>query len=136
MFRRSQTTPLAVDGASFFDDDDDNDPLSLRTQPPSVTDRSPRPETSHLAAADGASLSDNDDDTTDDDDPLLTQPPLVVNTVRSPSPACNTGEFFLDSIRRTIDNEQEFNKRNAEYRFPPPPPVVIIPDYIYILSAI
>jgi hypothetical protein len=41
MFRRSQTAPPAADGASFFPDDDDNDPLSfMMTQPPSVTDLS------------------------------------------------------------------------------------------------
>ena len=90
MFRRSQTTPLAADGASFFDDDDDDN----------------------------------------EDDPLLTQPPSVLNTVCSPSPACNPGEFFLDSIRRTIDNEHEFNNENAKYTSPPPPPAVVIPDYV------
>ena len=67
------------------------------------------PQTTPLTA-NGALFFDNDEN-----DPLLTQPPSVVNTVRSPSPACNTDKFFLDSIRRTIDNEHKFNNKNAEY---------------------
>jgi hypothetical protein len=76
------------------------------------------------------SFVDDVDDVDNEDDPLLTQPPSILNTVCSPSPACNTGKFFLDSIRRTIDNEHEFNNKNAEYMSPPPPPAVVIPDYV------
>ena len=86
------------------------------------------PQTTPLGP-DGASFVDDDDD--NEDDLLLTQPPSVLNTVRSPSPTCNpAGEFFLDSIRRTIDNENEFNNQNAAYTSPPPPPSVVIPDYV------
>ena len=60
-----------------------------------------RPRRTTPLAAAGASFVDDDDD--NEDDPLLTQPPSVLNTVRSPSPTCNPGEFFLDSIRRTIE---------------------------------
>ncbi len=89
MFRRSQTAPLAADGASFVDGDDD------------------------------------------DDDPLLTQPPSVLNIVRSPSSlADEQPPSFLDSVRRVIDNETEFTRRSTTEYVPPSPPSIVIPDYI------
>lgn len=66
----------------------------------------------------------------DDDEPLLTQPPSLLNTVRSPSPV-DTHQSFLDSIRRTIDNENEFNLKNTQYTTPPIPSPIIIPDFVY-----
>ena len=89
MFRRSQTAPLAADGASFVDGDDD------------------------------------------DDDPLLTQPPSVLNIVRSPSSlADEQPPSFLDSVRHVIDNETEFTRRSTTEYVPPSPPSIVIPDYI------
>ncbi len=62
----------------------------------------------------------------DDDEPFLTQPPSLHNSVR------NAEQLpFLDSVRRTIDNESDFNLRNdVEYTNPPTPPSIVIPDYV------
>lgn len=95
MFRRSQTTPLAADEASFIGDDDNSE---------------------------------------DDEVRLLTQPPSLLNTVRSP-PSSGRDELspsFLDSVRRVIDDESQFTCRNAtdDYITPPAPPLTVIPDFV------
>jgi len=60
----------------------------------------------------------------DDEDPYLTQPPSLISTSLRPI-------AFLDSIRRVIDNESDFNERNRkEYTMPPMPPSIAIPDFI------
>ncbi len=95
MFRRSQTTPLAADEASFIGDDDNSK---------------------------------------DDEVRLLTQPPSLLNTVRSP-PSSGRDELspsFLDSVRRVINDESQFTRRNAtdDYITPPAPPLTVIPDFV------
>ncbi len=73
---------------------------------------------------------DNDDpfaEDGDDDEPFLTQPPSLHNSVRN----AESRVPFLDSVRRTIDNELDFNLRNdVEYTNPPTPPSIVIPDYV------
>ncbi len=74
---------------------------------------------------------DNDDDccvSSDDDEPFLTQPPLLRNSIHN---AETETAPFLDSVRRVIDNESEFNYRNqVEYTSPPAPPSIVILDYV------
>jgi superfamily II DNA helicase RecQ len=75
---------------------------------------------------------DDDDDEPfaeggDDDEPFLTQPPSLHNSVRN----AESRVPFLDSVRRVIDNESDFNLRNdVEYTNPPAPPSIVIPDYV------
>ncbi len=89
-----------------------------------------RPPRATSLTTNGASFVDDDDDD-DYDDPLLTQPPSVLNTVRSPSSLPDERPpSFLDSVRRAIDNESQFADNNAEYTSPPSPPAVVIPDYV------
>ena len=72
-------------------------------------------------------VSSDDDDDSEDDEPLLTQPPPLHNSVRN----AESRVPFLDSIRRVIDNESDFNLRNdVEYTNPPAPPSIVIPDYV------
>jgi hypothetical protein len=73
-------------------------------------------------------LDDEDDRrvSSDDDEPFLTQPPSLRNSIRNAETTP-----FLDSVRRVIDNESEFNYRNqVEYTSPPAPPSIVIPDYV------
>ena len=67
---------------------------------------------------DGDNKDDNDKpfaEEGNDDEPFLTQPPSLYNSVRNAEPIP-----FLDSVRRTIDNESDFNLRNeVEYINPP-----------------
>ena len=73
--------------------------------------------------------SDDDDDfrasDDDDDEPLLTQPPSLHNTTRDAKRVP-----FLDSVRRVIDNESDFNFSNEVDYTPPTPPSIVIPDYV------
>ena len=82
----------------------------------------------------GSNAATQVDDDDDDAEPLLTQPPSLVNTFRSPSSADEDERAppsFLDSVRRAIDNESEYNVRNAiACTNPPTPPPFVIPDYI------
>ncbi len=58
----------------------------------------------------GSNAATQVDDDDDDAEPLLTQPPSLVNTFRSPSSADEDERAppsFLDSVCRAIDNESE-----------------------------
>jgi superfamily II DNA helicase RecQ len=61
----------------------------------------------------------------DDDDLFLTQPPSLHNSVRNAERI-----HFLDSVRRIIDNESQFNLRNEVDYTPPTLPSIVIPDYV------
>ncbi len=61
----------------------------------------------------------------DDNNPLLTQPPSLRNTTHDAERVP-----FLDSVRRVIDNESDFNFSNEVDYTPPMPPSIVIPDYV------
>ena len=87
-----------------------------------------RSQTTPLAA-DGSSFFADDDN--EDDDLLFTQPPSILNTVRSPSSLHDErSPSFLDSVRHVIDDESQFTDHNATDYTPPAPPLTVIPDFV------